>query len=521
MRILIFLGLLLSSSLFAQELEYGMGLLVDDETYAKMPKLQNFTKSGSLPQQKSLKKFAPKPGDQGHLQSCVGWALGYGVVTMERAKTALDMGDDYENILKNPNSALYLYKRIQSDCQKPSNPDEALKVLKEEGNCLYHSFDAKGRDPCDLSPNLKHKKEAEAYKIEHSLKLFERVAKPETKTMAVKRQIAADHAVMVGIQLTKSFLKLKESTWMHTWTPSLDPAPIGGHAMVVVGYDDTKQRFELLNSWGEDFGIGKGFFYIKYDDFGKYCDVAYVIRLEGQQNKEECIKASFALRKLDKLAWKAAYNKAKPQWRGMDKDAKEAKIEALGLNDLFYDYCSEAKVESRKKGIYYTTNHWKNKDQYILSSNQVSKGTYVYLFSFDADQKAKLHFLAIDCNSFGANEIGDEDDPSIIPENQDEDDLLIIPETPRNRFEINTNSEVSADYACILYSTMVFKDQDICRRLEKLNKKEGDFPEKFDATFSDLLVAPEDIKYDFDKMSFEACFSEGYIVPLIIGITTK
>ena len=38
----------------------------------------------------------------------------------------------------------------------------------------------------------------------------------------------------------------------------------GGHAMVIVGYDDRKQAFKLINSWSTDWGK-KGFGWVSYD----------------------------------------------------------------------------------------------------------------------------------------------------------------------------------------------------------------------------------------------------------------
>jgi C1A family cysteine protease len=51
------------------------------------------------------------------------------------------------------------------------------------------------------------------------------------------------------------------------------PAPqedcVGGHAILCVGYDDSKQAFLMRNSWGSDWGLG-GYFYLPY---------AYVINM--------------------------------------------------------------------------------------------------------------------------------------------------------------------------------------------------------------------------------------------------
>ena len=41
---------------------------------------------------------------------------------------------------------------------------------------------------------------------------------------------------------------------------------LGGHDMLVTGYYDEHRAFEILNSWGQDFG-NDGYVYMSYDDF--------------------------------------------------------------------------------------------------------------------------------------------------------------------------------------------------------------------------------------------------------------
>ena len=47
----------------------------------------------------------------------------------------------------------------------------------------------------------------------------------------------------------------------------------GGHAMVLVGYDDARREFTVRNSWGENFG-DHGHFYLSYDFFSAATDNA-------------------------------------------------------------------------------------------------------------------------------------------------------------------------------------------------------------------------------------------------------
>jgi len=45
--------------------------------------------------------------------------------------------------------------------------------------------------------------------------------------------------------------------------PSATDAPLGGHAVLAVGYDDATQMYICRNSWGADWGIA-GYFLMPY-----------------------------------------------------------------------------------------------------------------------------------------------------------------------------------------------------------------------------------------------------------------
>ena len=64
---------------------------------------------------------------------------------------------------------------------------------------------------------------------------------------------------------------------MTLWQPVESPRVFhGGHAMCVVGYDDDRYggAFEILNSWGTDWG-NNGYIWIRYRDFAAFVDSAF------------------------------------------------------------------------------------------------------------------------------------------------------------------------------------------------------------------------------------------------------
>ena len=68
--------------------------------------------------------------------------------------------------------------------------------------------------------------------------------------------------IIFGAQLFESFTNID----MNAVVPEPDinnEKCIGGHCMVIIGYDDELQCFEILNSWGTGWGLN-GIHYMSY-----------------------------------------------------------------------------------------------------------------------------------------------------------------------------------------------------------------------------------------------------------------
>ena len=52
---------------------------------------------------------------------------------------------------------------------------------------------------------------------------------------------------------------------------------LGGHAIVIVGYDDEQKRVKFVNSWGAGWG-DHGFGYLPYDYVTKYMSDAWTFK---------------------------------------------------------------------------------------------------------------------------------------------------------------------------------------------------------------------------------------------------
>ena len=69
---------------------------------------------------------------------------------------------------------------------------------------------------------------------------------------------------VVGFMVYNSFESNSVARTGMVPMPTPADRPLGGHAVLVCGYDDTRQLWIVRNSWGASWG-DKGYFYLPYD----------------------------------------------------------------------------------------------------------------------------------------------------------------------------------------------------------------------------------------------------------------
>jgi C1A family cysteine protease len=82
----------------------------------------------------------------------------------------------------------------------------------------------------------------------------------------MKGCLASGYPFIFGFTVYESFESEAVRTTGHAPMPGWGERPIGGHAVMAVGYDDAHQWFLVRNSWGPDWGM-KGYFTMPYS----YC----------------------------------------------------------------------------------------------------------------------------------------------------------------------------------------------------------------------------------------------------------
>ncbi|MGR5989509.1 C1 family peptidase [Bacillus paranthracis] len=96
----------------------------------------------------------------------------------------------------------------------------------------------------------------------------------------IKQALANQDPVLVGIYVYPNFDATPTSGIV---PPVTEKKSRGGHALVVVGYDETNERFIIRNSWGTKFG-DQGYIYMDYQTLLDMSNsIAYVIKPTQQQ----------------------------------------------------------------------------------------------------------------------------------------------------------------------------------------------------------------------------------------------
>lgn len=245
--------------------QFARGLDFDDNEYAGISKKAKLTRSlDAVPASASLKIFTPTPKSQGQHGTCTAWATAYcGRTIVEAIK---QNWTDKTYITQNAYSPAFLFRMLEpadTVCKGGSSVSAALTISKEQGNLFLKD----APQICIPSVSQNQLATAAGNKIKDYMRIFDSYATVESKVQAVKKSIAENKPVVIGMVCPSSFHNAKD-----VWVPTEDPSGNhGGHAMCVIGYDDQKAggAFEIQNSWGTSWG-NEGYIWIKYADFGRF-----------------------------------------------------------------------------------------------------------------------------------------------------------------------------------------------------------------------------------------------------------
>lgn len=454
--------------MFAQP--YGTGLILDDNSYAKIPKAsQRFKFSDDDLPRFSLKQYCPKPESQGQIGSCTGWATGYAALTISEAVQKNITNTSL--ITANARSAMYLYLQIVKSCPDGSSIYDALNLAKEKGVCLQSNFD-NGKAHCNtLIPSALHQS-ARKFTVKDYYKIFDLDASEQEKIAATKNSIRAKKPVVIGMVLKPSFDILGYSGH---WSPLSSEKTDGSHAMCVIGYDDYTERFEIMNSWGTDWGKD-GFFTISYEDYAELCKYGYQFTLNNPTPTPTItLKGNFDIKK------------------------------QVGKTALF-----QSESVTYSNGIYNLSGMHVG-DFIRLEATRMLKDKYVYIFSIKPNRDVESLFPeTISFWSPRNNRLAWS--VKEVPIVQADEMMLEFPENKKEGFVADIEGE---DYMCILYSSKEITDYGSL--LVKIAADtSSDVWTKLSNALGSRLINKNEIQYSSKSMGFTVSTSSGYVAPIIL-----
>jgi len=204
----------------------------------------------TLPTKADLRKQCPPVYDQGQLGSCTANSIGAAFEFDQLKQGQTDFMP----------SRLFIYYN-ERDIEGTVSSDsgamirDGMKSIAKLGVCSETTW------PYDIA-KFKKKPPAKAYTeaLTHQALIYRRV------TQALRQMqgcLAQGYPFVFGFTVYESFESAQVAKTGTVQLPAPGEATLGGHAVMAVGYDDSKQRFIVRNSWGPKWGMS-GYFTLPY-----------------------------------------------------------------------------------------------------------------------------------------------------------------------------------------------------------------------------------------------------------------
>lgn len=239
--------------------ENGLGLVPSEGDFPRLDISPLMVAEEGLPSRVDLSGGLPTVGRQGGQASCIGWTLGYYYKTFQEYR---ERGWDISSVQGQFSPSWIYNQRTTEECEDDAGMSyyDGLRILEQEGAATLASFSYNPKDTC-TQPSSAVYDEAWAYRIDSFSNVFAGAGSADINVL--KTLLADDQPIAVGIPVYESFYKV---TYDDPLVPQHEEGEklYGGHAMLIVGYDDEIGGFKTVNSWGSDWGQD-GYSYLSYD----------------------------------------------------------------------------------------------------------------------------------------------------------------------------------------------------------------------------------------------------------------
>lgn len=457
------------NALMAQK-TYPRGLVLDDEAYEKMPMKAVLTKGSydNLAKFISYEAYCPPVMNQDSYGTCVGFASTYYMRSiLEKIRQKQNPGS---SVAFSPS---YTYAKIKEssdlECQQGGKLMDALFSLKTAGAPLYEAFPY----PNCENVSVELDEQASTHKIGDVVRLFGPLAPSELKIKALKKALSDGYPVVIGMRTPLSFFAI-QNVWQPAPGDEKTPVMDSGHAMCIIGYDDTKYggAFRIVNSWGNQWAEA-GFCWVRYKDLAHYTLYAF---------------------------------QAFPDFN--------APVESVTtplkgkLNLQLREGTLMRSRQALQKGLVLTDDQPLDVTIYQLSESY-SEGTAFKAF-ITANESAYVYMIGTD-TTFQMNQL--------FPYTSSISPLLGPNNTvayPSDNKSITLDHTTGTDYLIVLFSK---KPLDFGRVISQMKQSTGNLSSRLAVALKGDLISDRQIQYNPNEPAFEvAAKASGSVVPLIIAI---
>lgn len=269
--------------------------------------------------------------------------------------------------------------------------------------------------------------------------------------------------MIVGFGVTPEYRELNGAK---NWLPD-GPANQLGHAMVVIGYNDYDQTFELMNSFGINWG-NNGFIKIGYQAFSKYARHAYILNVVTSKKSTELSLEEVVAMRLNLSVQTSQQN-------------DRTRFKAIPV---------KAKAQD---------------GTYLLESPNAERGSGLVRFKVDLQAGRHLYLINLDPTNHSQLLFHLEDLPK--------DTTVVFPGRGGLRLSRSGTEQIAA---ILTYRPI----HDIDQLVQALVKEDGDIKIRIERIFKPYIVPKEKVIYQKDGMQLESRvkYSDGIAVPLFIKI---
>ena len=205
----------------------------------------------TLPPRANLTSQCPPVYDQGQLGSCTANAIG-AAIEFEQMKQKLS--DVFIP------SRLFIYfneRSMEGTVESDSGAQirDGIKSVAKQGVCPEKMWPY-------IIANFRTKPAKKFYveALKHRVVLYQRLVPTLNQ---LRGCLASGYPFVFGFTVYESFESATVAKSGHLGMPGPQEKTMGGHAVMAVGFDDSKQWFIIRNSWGPKWGL-KGYFTIPY-----------------------------------------------------------------------------------------------------------------------------------------------------------------------------------------------------------------------------------------------------------------